>query len=607
MNIFKPLFSAVAVLCATSVLAVPAPRHTYHYTQPDGTEISLTLVGDEFCHYYLTDDNLPVMAKGDSYYFACKGFDGMLAPSSVLATNSDNRSATQNQFLSTISSESITEAIIATREASPLYVERKFEIGEDGLPRVSRSENTSSGIGLMPGYKFPTSGDVRSVVILVEYADVPFSVSDEETFAYFNGLLNTPGFSEKDAIGSAWDYFNDASCGKFNPTFDVLGPVTLPNNREFYGGNTGSRKDPYAYKMVTDAADILAAQGVDFSVYDNDNNGVVDNVFVFYAGIGEAFTDSEPNSVWPHQSELSYYVGNSRGYKVGETYLNNYACSSELLDTNGTIDGIGTFCHEFSHVFGLPDLYDTANNGTFTPGPWSLMDSGSYNGRNRVPPTYSVFERNALGWIDLTVIDSPMDLTLNNIMENNEGCVVLSSTQSEFFLLENRQQVKWDSKLPHHGMLIWHITYNAQRWQKNIVNTIETKQYVDLVEANGKTGTNSLVYKTYPFPGSRNITEFNGFTTWNKQTLEFPLTEIKENGGVITAKVAGGAQQSSISSITANSSLRAEGLSLKADEPFDLYDSMGRLVSRESTHATVATPGIYVAVMNGKASKIALK
>lgn len=607
MNIFKPIFSVFTLMCAVAAIAVPAPRHTYQYTQPDGTEVSLTLVGDEFCHYYLTDDNLPVMAKGDAFYFACKGFDGLLAPSSVLATNSSNRSASQNQFLSTISSESISEAISATREASPLFVSRTLEVGEDGLPRVSRSENTAAGIGLMPGYKFPTSGDVKSVVLLVEYADVPFSVSDEETYNYFNGLLNTPGFSEKDAIGSAWDFFNDASCGKFNPTFDVYGPVTLPNNREYYGGNNGNRKDANAYKMVTDAADILAAQGVDFSVYDNDNNGVVDNVFVFYAGIGEAFTDNEPNSVWPHQSELSYYFGNSRGCKVGDVYLNNYACSSELLDVSGTIDGIGTFCHEFSHVLGLPDLYDTANNGSFTPGPWSLMDSGSYSGRNRVPPTYSVFERNALGWIDLEVIDEPMNITLNNIMENNEGYVLLSSTPSEFFLLENRQQVKWDSKLPHHGMLIWHITYNAQRWQKNIVNTIETKQYVDIIEANGKTGSNTLVYKSYPFPGSRNIKEFNGFTTWNKQTLDFPLTEIKETDGVITAAVAGGAQQSSAASVIANCSLRADGLSLSADEPFDLYDSMGRLVARGRTQATVSAPGIYLAVINGKASKIALK
>lgn len=606
MKKISSLLLAGALACAATSWAVPAKRAQHTVTQPDGSQLILTLAGDEFCHYYLTDDNQPVMLGADgTYCFAVADADGLLAPSQMRASNIAERTTEQTQFLNTYSDADISNAIANSRRLSNLRTAANSR-GVD--------PDDVSGIGIDTRKKHPTTGNVKALVVLVAFSDVPFSQSDEETLSYFSNMLNEEGFSGENATGSAYDYFLTASDGKFTPQFDVYGPVVLLNDRKYYGGNNAYGSDSRPQQMVIDMANTMVEQGFDFSPYDNNGDGIVDNVFVFYAGVGEA-QSGLAESVWPHQSRLSALYWPRKGLKVAEgLFLDSYACSSELNDQRGQVlDGIGTFVHEYSHVLGLPDLYNTdAGNASYTPNKYSVLDYGPYSNNSRTPPTYSSYERNALGWIDLQPLLPQSQITLNHLEDSNKAYVITTDTPNEFFLFENRQQKGWDTYLPGHGMLVWHVHYVSKVFESNIVNNDPEHQYVDIIEAGTRIGLSVTYARSYPFPGSLKVTslEYPKIQTWDGGDLELPISDITETDGVITANVGG--DNSGIVSAAADSpvSISINGRTIAVDganaSGVTIYDSMGRIVSRGAESATVA-PGIYVVATPGYTAKVAVR
>lgn len=540
----KLRYLAVSGIMVTAIgaMAVPAKRTTFIATQPDGTQLTLTRAGDEFNKYFLTDDGQIVVGdRQNGYYFAkVDAASGRMAASDMKATDAADRTASQSAFVSAINREELNEAMsktarmsrIAPREGERSYAPSK---GKASLP-------AQSGIGLFPGSTFPKTGSPKGLIILVEYSDVKFN-SSYDAGDYFRRMVNEKGFSDYNGTGSVTEWFADASMSQFTPDFDVYGPVTLPNKQAYYGGNDNYGDDLRPEQMVIDGCKLLDSQ-INFKDYDTDGDGYVDNVFVFYAGQGEAGYGSE-NTVWPHQWDLA---SAGKTLTLDGVRISRYACSNEWENTNP--DGIGTFVHEFSHVMGLPDLYHTTSNSAYyTPCQWSVMDYGPYNNNGRTPPTYSIFERNAMGWIDPIVLDrTPRSVELGHIEESNEGCLIPTSKSTEFFLLENRQQQGWDKYLPGHGMLIWHIDYNSTVWRNNAVNNTKSHQYVDIEEANNNpAGNSAFAIKNWAFPGT--LGQYTSFTdnttpnmkTWAGASLNTPITGITENDGVITFDVCGGA------------------------------------------------------------------
>lgn len=535
------LFAGAALICSASALAVPAKRISYTFTQPDGTEVTLTKAGDEFNKFYLTSDNKVVFQAGDAFYFATVGSDGTAIHSDVLAADPDKRNSTQREFVASLNPEKLSVAMTATSERSKLATSKRSRGYEspasraDGIPQI--------GVGLLPTDKnFISKGSPKVLIILVEYTDVKFKTANP--LNYFNSLLNAKGFSQNGASGSVADWFNDASVGQFTPQFDVYGPVTLPNNRAYYGANDFYGDDARAHEMVIDACKALDST-INFKDYDNNNDGMLDNVYIFYAGEGEA-DSNVANAVWPHQWDLS---------EAGSTItldgikIDHYGCSNEWDVNYRRAVGIGTFVHEFSHVLGLPDLYHTSSNSAYyTPCEWSVMDYGPYNDEGRTPPTYSIFERNAYGWAEIELLEKePKSVELEHILTSNRGCLIpVPGKTTEFFLLENRQQRGWDAYIPGHGMLIWHIDYNTYQWASNSVNNTKSHQYVDIEEANNNPdGSNASTLAGWAFPGTKNVTSFTDTTTpnmrsWSGANLETPITNIAESNGIISFDVCGG-------------------------------------------------------------------
>lgn len=516
---FKAILTGTLLaVAAMPAGAVPAKRGVIAVEQPDGTAIQAQIIGDERDHQYFTPDGYLLVDDGGFFYYGNADENGVPVSSGIRAAAVRDQAA--QAYLSGIDRTLMRQRLQARLGRSADAVGRR---------RVN---------GLFPETRFPAMGEQKAIVILVEYKDVKMQTEDAQD--YFSRMLNEDGFSDYGGTGCAREYFILNSGGNFVPQFDVFGPITLSQNRNYYGGNNWSGDDKNPDQMVVEACRQLDGE-VDFSEYDRDNDGYVDNVFVFYAGRGEA-SGGGSDTVWPHSWTLA-----SAGVSISDrtfdgVVVDRYGCTNEWEGSRP--DGVGTFIHEFSHVIGLPDLYATSYTSSFTPGSWSALDYGPYNNNGCTPPNYGAFERCALGWMDPVRIEGPMTATLPEISENVAGIIYNDSNPDEYFLLENRQKNGWDTYIPGHGMLIWHVDYDAMVWGYNTVNNTASHQYVDIEEADGT--QSEYTRDGDSFPGSDNVTSFTdttrpGMKTWGGAGFDLPLTEITENNGVITFMVSGGA------------------------------------------------------------------
>ncbi len=521
---FKIVSIALLLLASFSIEtlhAVPAKPGVIKVEQADGTSINILLNGDEYFNYRTTESGYPIAMGSDGfYYYTDYATDGTLLPTAA-RVSVNNRMQTPPAGLSKSKIISIAQSV-------------------NHQNRIARCPSDSDASTSAAVSAFPSKGTIRSAVILVEFADVKFSVNDPHTA--FNNQLNKVGYSVEGAVGSARDYFLANSHGQFEGQFDVYGPYTLPNSRAYYGGNDNNGTDMRPEYMTYDAVTLADKDGVDFSVYDYDDNGFIDNIFVYYAGHNEAEGGSK-DSVWPHK-----YVVNSKPTFDGKT-LYVYACTSELRGSSGTtIAGIGTFCHEFSHVFGLADHYDTdgtQNGYSEGLGRFDLMTFGSYNNDGNSPALHTALELEMIGWAEPVVVDRSQEVILEPI-ENGVAYKILTETEGEYFLLENRYKdaAVWDNYLEGEGLLITHVDRSSSamgRWAVNGPNNYLAHECYRLIVAGNSALNNKNWYKVaYPYSGNNSWTSTSSpaAKSWGGLDLDFNVIDIEKlSNGNISFKV----------------------------------------------------------------------
>lgn len=535
--------------------AVPAKPGLHDFKLSDGSSLNLYLRGDENFHQYFTEDGYPVIFRDNAFYYCDYTASGELIDSGIKVVAAPQRDAAAKAFLKSVNLASI-ESRIASRASKSPRLAKKAEALVAPMHAAVRADASepsgppfTKGFGLVPGTLFPAYGHQKAIVILVEYPDARFSNKYEDgVYNYFNNMLNEDGFSDSKfgGTGSCAQYFKENSNGAFIPEFDLYGPIMLSNPRAYYGGNDKWGEDLRPHEMIIEACQQLDAT-VDFREYDRNGDGIIDNVYVFYAGLGENDGGSA-DTVWPHSWDMR--SAGAGAIDLDGVRLNTYGCSNEWT-SDGRPTGVGTFIHEFSHVIGLPDLYSTNYSTAFTPGDWSVLDYGNYNNEGMTPPNYGAFERYALGWGEPLVMESPMSVTFPSIESNSFG-IIHTEKNTEFFLFENRQQQGWDSYIPGHGMLVWHIDYNRDIWDRNAVNNSASHQYVDIVEADNT--RNDRTVKGDSFPGSSNVTSFTSSTmpamkSWSGLKLDYPVTDISEEDGLIRFDVCGGGDPAGVGNI----------------------------------------------------------
>lgn len=424
----KCIVAALLLTVSLSLSALPARRSSLRVTLADGTKVSAVLSGDEFAHSLHTTDGRLLVGNEDGTYRYATVADEMLE-SEMIQRGNERRNAANQQRINRLNIWHEKDAFIGSR---------------------------------------------RGLVILVQFSDTPM-MCDEPQKA-FDDQFNGVNYKKNGHIGSVRDYFKRQSYGQFDLQFDVVGPVTVSKELKYYGKNKGV-SDMYPEEMVAEAV-VLADSLVDYSNYDWDGDGYVDQVYLIYAGFSEA--DGAPSyTIWPH----SYFLEPSGNgpIQLDGVLINQYACSSELTGINGfegtMIDFIGSACHEFSHCLGLPDFYSTNSVAdVFGMNRWSIMDYGVYNGEEQysgsVPAGYTSYERWCAGWLEPTELSQPCIIDEMSPLEDvGEAYVIYNdANKDEFYLLENRQLKGYDKYLHGHGMLIIHVDFDESEWNKNTVN-----------------------------------------------------------------------------------------------------------------------------------------
>lgn len=588
----KNLINIVMLAVASYSAAAPARPGIHKITLPDGSTLTYRAVGDENFHYFVTDDGYPVVFDADGgAFFARNDAGGRLVSSGIPATDPVQRTPEARAYLSTLDAPAIIE-----------------HAAENPKRRIAPRRSASRAPESMRTEDFPATGSPRTCVILVEYSDLKFTVTNPK--AYYSDMLNLEGFGMDGATGSVRDYFKDASSGAFTPVFDVYGPVTLPNPQKYYGENDLYGVDIRAHEMAIHACDILSASGVNFADYDCDGDGTIDNIYVFYAGRGESSgLLKDKDTVWPHSWTVQEAGGGDNLYSG--KLLAHYACSNELI-TDTKYDGIGTFCHEFSHVIGLPDMYYTGTGrGPITLDTWSVLDAGCYLNDSRTPPHYSAFERMSMGWLKPEALTKAGDYSLRPLGMSNSAYIVATNLDNEFFLLENRRRDGWDSHLPGEGLLVWHIDYDKDNWMNNAVNNSSSFPGVDLVEAVPRTSSRNAS-PSDPFPGASGVCEFTA--TSNPAFLSrfgydpgLPLTSIRHEGELICFH-AGEKEGSAITDITNDSGIIIKGGEAIVIEgthaPATVHTPAGLMVYTGSSRYIPLPPGLYIVHISGRTFKI---
>ena len=330
---------------APALSAAPARKGLLNLRQPDGTVVQAYLTGDENGHLVLTPDGCALVQDAEGWWcYARYDYYGHRLNTGEHAGDPDTPG----------------EVIAASRNIPyQLIRQRRTARIRQALPlREKERARTRSG----------GNGGIRhGLIILAQFPDEPFTYSRTD----FENLINGQGPE------TALSYFKDQWKGSYTFRFDITEIVTLPQNYAYYGANNEDGEDEKAAEMIVDACAAVGPE-VDFSAYDNDGDGEVDNVFVFFSGPNES-EGAGDNRIWPHM----WYVQSGAGitYSRDGVLVDNYACTSELrLDSNlttfTTLATIGTFCHEYTHTFGIPDLYDTdsEDSGGYSEAMWNCID-----------------------------------------------------------------------------------------------------------------------------------------------------------------------------------------------------------------------------------------
>lgn len=462
------IFSLLFSFLMASAFAIPAkPGQWRVITLSDGSRVRVVLKGDEHAHYM--EDSL-----GNAYQ------------------RLENMS-----YYQLISKDHIVSRAKTLNTA--------HRIRRDA--RLAKSAKASGGL----------TGEKKGLIILVEFSDKSFWENHDK--AYYERVANEKNFHHDDGFqGSIYDYFYAQSEGLFQLTFDIVGPVKLEKAYSYYGANDklGDDKNDgeFAYEAISAVKD-----SVDFTIYDWDGDGEVDQVFLLYAGPGEA-NGGDDDTIWPHEWTLEEaFEGSYEPLTLDGVLINTYACGCELqpdeVSWSGDVnswktDGIGTICHEFSHCLGYPDFYDTRTNAVGQGmGYWDLMDSGAYNGEGFLPSGYTSYERWVAGWKEPIILSEPT--TVSNLKALSEGgdsyIMYNDGNNNEYYLLENRQLTHWDEAIPGKGLLILHVDYDATAWEENTVNNVTNRQRMTWIAADNKYQyTTYQGVRYYDFSGMTNDT-----------------------------------------------------------------------------------------------------
>ena len=522
-NRFCFFATALMILLGVSNKSFSITAYPYGVTitTENGKQVVIYLRGDEYLKYAFSKDGYTLINDSSGWWYAEKnGEEGIKKSAYRLMAAEDE-----------------TEALKAFKKSCPKEIISK-------QLQATNKVNYTFGNGRRTNANGTITGERRALVILMEFNDLAFKKSQKD----FDALFNSTNYHLNDATGSVRDYYNYASQGQLDYVSDVYGPYTAQYNMRYYGANSsngGSDSNPVA--LCIEAVKNLPSD-LDYTIYDNDGDGMVDNVHIIYAGYGEE-AGASADAIWAHEYPHRIALKSEVGYSLA-----GYSCSPELRANRGLdITHIGVICHELGHALGAMDYYDT-NYGTGGEydgtGQWDIMASGSWNDNGRTPPNFNPYVRSEVfGWNKQEVLELNQNITMPRMdVDNAEQTVVYrlnTGSNDDYFLLENRQQHKFDAALPGAGLMVYHVHPNIEKYKRtNTINASHPQGLFPVCAAYSepkKKKYGNINSTDCPFPGRIGMRSFSSTTSpaavaWDGSAATVSLSSITMNpmSGTIT-------------------------------------------------------------------------
>lgn len=555
--------------------------------QADGTTITVRAYGDEDLSYFLASDGTLLYQEGTNFYIAGVKADGTLYSTGVLAHEPSMRTIKEI-------------SAIKAQNAKAFYNSMEKQAKANKVRREPMTPDNSL---------LPSLGKHKIPVILVEFSDVEFSVENPK--ATFDKYLNGKELFNKETdpemgqnYASVAKYFKDMSFGKFEPEFEVYGPVNLGKPLATYGAGYSSEENMGL--LLTDACTAVDDE-VDFTQYDSNDDGNIDLIYIIYAGFSQSIAGNSTDCIHPKSGYLSL-AKSYDGMDVKRYGVNNELNGTPADQANGPIiNGIGLFCHEFSHCMGLPDLYP--KSGSIAEACinqnmdyWSLMDAGEYTANGYRPTAYTAWERERLGWMEIGTLTGPSNVELKSLDEGGAAFRIYNDkdeTGHEYYIVENVQNNGWNKNLFGNGLMVTHVDYLSSQFSLGgckvnntgghprmhvmaadgmfvpeyfLGSTIEDSYITFLKEHNAdlvaKYGGQVFSIEDYKaeaagdlFPGTSNATSLTDDSqpmkawTYNGETMGKPITDITNDTekGIVSFKFMGGGEPvDGINEVTVN-------------------------------------------------------
>ena len=559
----KTVLILITLLCHLASHASKGWPYPITVSQPDGTQLTVRINGDADFNWVSTLDGVVLKQEGNGYFVANIDTNGMLSSSGTLAHDADKRSSAEQSLCK---KQDVKAFLTVNTRPERLATTRGF--GGKG--------STSF---------FPHTGSPRAIVLLVQFANRPFKVQPRKAFnQYLNSMADKHqdfGNAENRNTGSVKRYFSDMSGGKFKPQFDLYGPITMPKNAAYYGEGSSSME---RYRELVSEACTMMDDSLDFSKYDADKDGNVDLVYIIYAGYGESVSSID-STLWPK----AFVCGTD--IKKDGKYVRLAGISNELnghpdvhySSTSGLlINGVGLFCHEFSHCMGLPDFYPTVSPQWTTANgkqdfdaydnqgmeEWDVMDNGIYLYNGYSPTAYTAWEREKMGWLTIETLTREGKVELKSIDQGGKAYRIKNdknTSGNEYYIVENIQAKGWNYKLPASGMMVSHVEYVPWAFSvfhggDNSVNNIKKHPRMTIVPADGylpssyRKVPNSSA-ETWPhikvdqykeqlagdlYPGKSNVNRLTdaqnmvNYAPWTGGMLNKPIYNIALKNGIVT-------------------------------------------------------------------------
>ena len=555
--------------------------------QADGTTITVRAYGDEDLSYFLASDGTLLYQEGTNFYIAGVKADGTLYSTGVLAHEPSMRTIKEI-------------SAIKAQNAKAFYNSMETQAKANKVRREPMTPDNSL---------LPSLGKHKIPVIRVEFSDVEFSVENPK--ATFDKYLNGKELFNKETdpemgqnYASVAKYFKDMSFGKFEPEFEVYGPVNLGKPLATYGAGYSSQENMGL--LLTDACTAVDDE-VDFTQYDSNDDGNIDLIYIIYAGFSQSIAGNSTDCIHPKSGYLSL-AKSFDGMDVKRYGVNNELNGTPADQANGPIiNGIGLFCHEFSHCMGLPDLYP--KSGSIAEACinqnmdyWSLMDAGEYTANGYRPTAYTAWERERLGWMEIGTLTGPSNVELKSLDEGGAAFRIYNDkdeTGHEYYIVENVQNNGWNKNLFGNGLMVTHVDYLSSQFSLGgckvnnteghprmhvmaadgmfvpeyfLGSTIEDSYITFLKEHNAdlvaKYGGQVFSIDDYKaeaagdlFPGTSNATSLTDDSqpmkawTYNGETMGKPITDITNDTekGIVSFKFMGGGEPvDGINEVTVN-------------------------------------------------------